>query len=532
MKKNSESMVVFDITINDEIYRINYPTNELRRLLNEAAEKKEGFKFEIPIKGETYSFTCKVEDIMKWVKMSELRKSIVPKKLEGYVIDVTQNLSTKNVLKIEGRDEEIEKIWSCLTKKQNSNAILVGPTDVGKTATAYEIARQISTNECPKEFSKSRVIMINTSELLGIESEFLYKTKLDQLKKFIVTNKEDIIVFVDKLLHMKFDVKLIQLLHEMLITHNVKFISTSSNEDFDRYFMEDNFINKHLNEIEIIEPEPEELFDLIKPRALMLQKNYKVKISKKMLRFAISTASLSNSVSSEPGNVLNVLDRAFSEAKRKGKKTVDKECILSCYNSYLKLYKNTSLEQKKIIAYHEAGHYILFKKCKNLSDIKVEFVSILPMLDFLGVNRFHTVLGKELNYTAEYFEDFIAVDLGGRVGESKITNKFSTGASADLDSASECAKRMIMIYGLSSNEKNQNRSYLRNYCYLNDSLFTEKKKELIDEEIQQIIEKGFKKAEETINSNLQLLERIANELVEKEILSDEELEEICKEYEK
>jgi cell division protease FtsH len=184
-----------------------------------------------------------------------------------------------------------------------------------------------------------------------------------------------------------------------------------------------------------------------------------------------------------------------------------------------------------MIAYHEVGHYIMHRKCQNLTDKKIDFVSILPMLDFLGVNYSHTILGKNLNYTKEYFEDVISMKLGGRVGESKITKKFSTGASADLDQANSCAKEMIMLYGLSENPKSQNRSYVYNYYYLNDSLMTEKMKKEINKEIQSIIDKGFKKADDIINENLGLLEAIVDELLKKEILTGEELEAICNEYE-
>lgn len=533
MKKKNEPKVAFNIIKKDKRYEIVYTTYELLQMVEKKKKEKDTspVQLKFSIDGEQIDISFTTEEIIKYVKLAELQLKIIPRKLETYLIDITQNFTGKNILKVNGRDEEIEKIWSCLSKKRQSNAILVGDTDVGKTTIAYEIARQISTSECPAQFRGIRFLELNTSEILEIKSNFLRDAETERIRDFIIKEKENIIIYVDNFLHMKCDEKLLLLLHEILKKHNIKFISTIRYEDFEQYFLSDNFINKYLNEIEILEPEPEEIFDMIKAKVILLQKQYKVKISKKMVNFAIATASLTDSISSEPGNVLNILDRAFSEASRKEKKIVDKQCILSCYNSYLKLYKNTTIEDKKMIAYHEIGHYILFKKCPALLDIKVEFVSILPMLDFLGINHTHNILGKALNYTKEYYEDLITVYLGGRVGEAKLTNKFSTGASADLNVANTIAKQMIMLYGLSNDSKNKNRSYVINYLYSDDFLLTEKHKEAINDEILSIIGECFEKAESIINNNLELLERLANELVEKEIMTDEELESICKEYE-
>ena len=270
---------------------------------------------------------------------------------------------------------------------------------------------------------------------------------------------------------------------------------------------------------------------MIETRVKQLQRQHKVKISKKTIDLAIATSWLADSVSVEPGNVLNVLSAAFSEAKRKGKKVVDKQCIISYYNTNNKLYGKVSLDEKRITAYHELGHYIILKKYQDFIGLKIKFVSILPMMDFLGINVWYNELGKKMTCEREYFEAIIASYLGGRVAEAKITNKFSSGASADLDYADSIAKEMIMIYGLSNNNENANRSYMLNYYYLTDSLLTEKKKEEINSEIGEIMNECFKKAEEIINANLPLIKRLADELVEKQIMTDEELEAICKEYE-
>lgn len=532
MLKKKIPQITFRVEIEGKPYDVTYSTSEIREIWENRTKEQNSFVLRVPFNGKTHEFTYNMSYIMKLVRTVELAGGIIPKNLQEYLIDMTQILSEKVVVAEKGREEEIEKIWSCLSKMKGSNAILVGDIDVGKTTIAHEIARQVATCECPEEFTKSHVIEINTSLLLNIESDFWYKRMVELITEFIEANKENTIIYIDNLLHMKFDEKLIFLLHTILKKYGIKLLASINTKDFEKYFLEDDNISKHLNKIDIVEPEKEELFDMIEARVKLLQRKYRVKISKKMINFAISTAKLLDTSSSEPGRVLNVLERAFSEAKRKGKDVVDKECIISCYNTHSKIYNNTSYNEKSITSYHELGHYITYKECNNLEDIKMDFVSILPMYDFLGINSWHNILGKKLTFDREYFEELIIVYLGGRVAEAKITNKFSSGASSDLQCANDVARKMIMIDGLSRNADSQNSSYIANYYYMDDFLLTEKIKESINDEMRETLQECYKKAEQIIENKLEMLEEMAVQLVEKEIMLDEELEAIMKKYEK
>lgn len=329
---------------------------------------------------------------------------------------------------------------------------------------------------------------------------------------------------------MKTDYWLIKMLNALIVAYKIPFITTCSTEDFDTYFLQDGTIAKHLNEVYVEEPELEELQPMIKNHIESFEKKYKVKIDDNMIKFGIYTSCLSESISCNPGNVISIFEKAFLEARRKGKKNVDKQSILSCYNTYLKLYNNTSEDEKRMIAYHETGHYIVSQKCLNVKDEKIAFVSILPMMDFLGVNWPYKITGKTLNYSREYFIDQIAMYLGGRIGESILTQKDSTGACSDLNAANSIARDMIMFYGLSKEASNKNRSYINEYG-ARDYLISDEKKAQLDKEIQSIINEGNEHAEKIIEDNKELLGIIAERLLVDEILTGEQLEQICKEYE-
>lgn len=512
---------------------VEIAADELKQIIKEAKlgkdaenvrlqfETEEG-KLEVPMKMQAIQFL---------IKSAELMVNFVPNSLSKYLIDITQCFARKQIAPIAGRDNEIEKIWFYLSQKTRNNVFLIGDTDVGKTALANEIIRQIATNECPKEFFNKRVLMFNPEKILNIEKDFIVEKVVKRVFNFIVKNKKSIVIYVDKALFMKTDYWLIKMLYGLIINYKIPFITTCSVEDYDGYFLGDTAIAKHLNELYVEEPELEELQSILKNHIEMFKKKYKVNIEDDVIKFGIYTSCLSESPSCNPGNTISIFEKAFLETRRKGKKNVDKQSILSCYNTYLKLYNNTSEDEKKMIAYHETGHYIVSQKCLNVEDEKIAFVSILPMMDFLGVNWPYRILGKTLNYSREYFIDQIAIYLGGRVGEKILTGKNSTGASSDLNGANQIARDMIMHYGLSEEETNKNRSYITSEGFVRDYFISDRKKEQLDEEVQKVIDEGTKLAEEIINNNKELLEIISEKLLKEEILTGEELEQICKEFE-
>ena len=130
-------------------------------------------------------------------------------------------------------------------------------------------------------------------------------------------------------------------------------------------------------------------------------------------------------------------------------------------------------------------------------------------------------------HSREYYIDDIAFALGGRIAERKFTGLNSTGATNDLQQANDLARAMIMSWGFSKEGRNINRQY----SYKDYYLMPESKKELIDKEVQDIIDEATMKAEQIINENEELLKIIAEKLYKEEILTGEQLEAICKEYE-
>lgn len=456
-------------------------------------------------------------------------KSTIPAQLKDYLIDLSSSKKSVQEEKISSRDEEIEKLWSCMLLKQKSNAILVGEHGVGKTTMFLEVVRQLKTGEAPSQIANCKVIKLNTSKLLKIRSDFSMKRVISAIITYLNENKNNIILYVDDLLAMKYDIYLAQLLILILKKLNIKFIASITYKNYKDYFKEDDTICKYLNRIYLDEPDIEDIYDIILSKVLKLQKRYGVTISEEMINFAILTGyHLSSSNSANPESTIDVINFAFADAKRNNSKEICKKNILGYYFINFKLEKKAESTEKIITAYHEVGHYLVTRYSKNLRSYKNAFVSILPFEDTLGLTASYEVIGKQLTFDKEFFIDEIANALGGRVGEEMYTNKYSSGALGDLNMASEMAAQVIMYYGLSSREDDKNKCYIAGEMH---ELLTDEIKNEINNEVTELIKEGYDRATKIIHEHKELHEKIVSKLLEERVLMGTELDKICKEFE-
>jgi len=531
MKRRKEGQfIALEVVDGQEKILLNVSVNDIREKIDLLNDDADTVILNLILDSKQYGVKLKVKTLRQKIRQFDYVESIIPKNLSNYLVDLTQKMSRVNRNPIKGRDIEQEKIWAYISKPKRSNAILVGDIDVGKTTVICEIARKIVSKEAPAEFQNQRVILIDINKILLIENDFIYKRVIDNIFEFIYNSRKKAIFVIDNITNVKFEVQTIMLFSKMLTIRGIKLIGTVRTSDYIRYFETDDSTLKYLNEILVEEPEVKELYDIVTQKVINLKNRYKVNISKEMLQFVIYTSPLSESVSSNPGNTVNVLEWAFAEAKRKGKKEIDKECILSYYKTNLDLNSKIKPNEKLITAYHEVGHYILSKKSAIIRDMKVAFVSVLPSMDFLGVNWIYRIDGEQMTLSKNYYIEDIAIFLAGRIAEKLLTDEISSGARGDLEVANSIAEQMIIAYGLSEKEPNKNRSYTLSGYAIKNYLLTDKQKEGINDEIKAILNEANEKAEQVINENKEIIKIIAEALVKKEILTDEEIVQICKSH--
>ena len=180
-------------------------------------------------------------------------------------------------------------------------------------------------------------------------------------------------------------------------------------------------------------------------------------------------------------------------------------------------------KDKKLTAYHEAGHALVSKYLGTQTDVKE--ISIIPRGLAGGYTMYKTNEDKYYISKTEMEEKLVAL-LGGRAAEKVALNDISTGASNDLEVATGIAKDMITIYGM--NDKLGPVSLKVNDPY-ELQIFGEDIGDVVGQEIRALIDTAYERAQTILLNNMDKLHQVAQRLIEKEIISAEEFEEFFKE---
>ncbi|MFH0926635.1 MAG: ATP-dependent zinc metalloprotease FtsH [bacterium] len=227
----------------------------------------------------------------------------------------------------------------------------------------------------------------------------------------------------------------------------------------------------------------------------------------------------------------NLVNEAALMAARKNKKQVETEDFDQARDKVIMGLEREDLiseEEKKIIAYHEAGHALMAKLLPNTDTIKK--VSIIPRGQSLGATE--QIPGEDRhNFSRTYLLNRISIMLGGRVAEKIVFKDITSGASDDLKKITQLVKHMVRQWGMSEKigpvvfQTGETHPFLgRELAEPKD--FSEYTAKLIDEEVRRIIQEGERRTEDVLNSNNDKLDIIAKGLLEHESLSNEEIDQL------
>jgi len=181
--------------------------------------------------------------------------------------------------------------------------------------------------------------------------------------------------------------------------------------------------------------------------------------------------------------------------------------------------------EKKNTAYHEAGHALLAMLLPKTDPLHK--VSIIPRGTALGVTQ-QLPIDDRHTYTKEYLEDQLCVLLGGRASEEIFLKDLTTGAGNDLERATKLARRMVCEWGMSDQlgpltfgRKDEHIFLGKEFAHPKE--YSERTAELIDEEVKRIVTTNYERAKKLILDHKKVLERIAEALLEREVLTAEEI---------
>jgi len=231
-------------------------------------------------------------------------------------------------------------------------------------------------------------------------------------------------------------------------------------------------------------------------------------------------------------DIQNLCNEAALIAASRGKSKVENEDFDEAKDKILMGRERKSMilsdEEKELIAYHEAGH-TLASLFTEKSD-PIHKVTIIPRGASLGLTQ-SLPLDDKRTYSKEYLEARLTVLLGGRAAEELKFKTVSTGAGNDLQNASEIARKMICEWGMSDSlgsvtlERDTDGVFLGK-SFAKEREYSEDTARQVDLEIRQFVEKAHDTAKNILKKNKAKLDKIANALLDKEVLTGEEVRKI------
>ena len=226
-------------------------------------------------------------------------------------------------------------------------------------------------------------------------------------------------------------------------------------------------------------------------------------------------------------DIANVCNEAALMAARKGKEEIDKQDFLDAVDRIIggleKKNKIITPEEKKVIAFHEAGHATTSWLLQYAHPLVK--VTIVPRGNSLGA-AWYLPEERQITTKEQMYHEMIAT-LGGRAAEQVIFGQISTGALSDLEKVTKQAFAMVTYYGL--DDEIGNISYYDSTGQQDYNLtkpYSEKTAETIDKEVSKLIEKAYQEAISILTDHREGLTQLATKLVEEEVIFGEDLERI------
>lgn len=232
-------------------------------------------------------------------------------------------------------------------------------------------------------------------------------------------------------------------------------------------------------------------------------------------------------------DLANLVNEAALLAARLDQEKVTMEDMESAKDKVLMGVERKSMiiseDEKKSTSYHEAGHALIASLLPEADPIHK--VTIIPRGLAMGTTQ-QLPLDDRYTYSKDYLEAQLSVLMGGRASEKMILGKTTTGAANDFEKATDIARKMVCQWGMSdlgpvTFGERDDLIFLGKELAMHKN-FSEKTAELIDEEVKKIINRNYNRTKELLEKHRDKLINVAKALLEKEILTSEELENIIK----
>ena len=233
-------------------------------------------------------------------------------------------------------------------------------------------------------------------------------------------------------------------------------------------------------------------------------------------------------------DIANIVNEAALLAARKRKKSIDMDDFEEAKDKVMMGVQRKSMilsdEEKEVTSYHEAGHALVAIRTKGADP--VHKITIIPRGRALGFTM-QLPIDEKHGYTRNYVEGRLAILMGGRSAEMLIFNQMTTGAGDDIEQATQIARKMVTEWGMSDllgpmtfGKKNEEIFLGREIQSHRD--YSEVTARMIDEEISRIVRYSQRMADKILQKDIDILHRLAQELLKYETIDADDLKKILK----
>lgn len=456
----------------------------------------------------------------------------VPSNISSFARCLNDTIALGEPCSILCRDKEIQAVWNILGKKTKKNAMLVGEAGVGKSAIVEAIVHSIINKNCPEKFYGFNVIEVSVNSMIsGTKYRGEFEKKADDLIQYIESH-DKLIVFIDEI-HQIFGagsceesgVDLSGALKPLLARDKAIFIGATTVDDYQRSFSRDSAMKRRFQPVYVREPSIQEVPKMIMSKLEELMKFHKITVSSDVLKYTTIVAKAMNSNAKNPDLTLDVLDRAMTIAEMRGCKRLSKEHVKMVFAENYKMLNTMDEEEKKVVAWHEAGHFVAMLLSSHIVDQKLILASIFPTGDANGITLFEAT-DKIASYDDAYIEESVGRLLAGRISQGFIRKGYDAGAISDLEIATKWLTDRIMKYGM--DEEFMNISLFAVCDDQNKLILTESDKQKIMSIAKRKVDEIYKKTEKLLLENKDIIELVAGELLKEGVVTASQIKEKLK----
>jgi len=228
----------------------------------------------------------------------------------------------------------------------------------------------------------------------------------------------------------------------------------------------------------------------------------------------------------------NLVNEAALQAAREGRDAVTQKCFEMAKDKVLMGSERRSMvlsdEERRNTAYHESGHALVARILPGTDP--VHKVTIIPRGMALGVTQQLPDEDRH-SYKRSFILNNLAILYGGRVAEELVLKEITTGASNDIEKATELARKMVCEWGMSDTLGPVKFATPNDEPFLGMELgqrneFSEETARAIDSEVRRILTDAYERARDVLRANMESLHKMAEALLEREVLDSREIDEI------